>query len=150
MEGLHLHAEPVRDPVTDRKAGENAARRVESSPPARRGAPVGIGAAGDFGVARVDELVAPARPVVALPVQRDARREIRPEIRTQVEAGALLVGHGARSRQEAARDEGGSQSYQGSLAQDGREARFHRISSKSGASDTTPARAASEGTITVE
>ena len=89
-------------------------------------------------------LVAPARPVVALPVQRDARREVRPEIRTQVEAGALLVGHGARSRQEAARDEGGSQSRQGSFARDGREARFHRISSKSGASGTTPARAAIE------
>ena len=150
MEGLPLQAEPVRDPATGRKAGENAARRVESSLPTRRGAPVGIGAAGDFGVVRVDELVAPARPVVALPVQRDARREIRPEIRTQVEAGALLVGHGAGSRDEAARDKGGSQSHQGSFARDGGGTRFHRISSKSGASGTTPARAASEGTITVE
>ena len=143
MEGLHLQAEPVRDPATGRKAGENAAGRVESSLPARRGAPVGIGAAGDFGVARVDELVAPARPVVALPVQHDARREVRPEVPSQVEPGALLVG-GSGRRNAKDRDRSGRQTGREPLAPDGSEMRFQRISSKSGASGTTPARAAIE------
>ena len=64
---------------------------------------------------------------------------------TPTSDGSRGYAGGIRSgRQEAARDEGGSQSRQGSFARDGGGTRFHRISSKSGASGTTPARAAIE------
>ena len=87
---LRLDPQAPAEPVAGRQSRQDARGAVVPGLPARARPPVRIRAAGDLREAGVDELVATAGPVVAVPEQRNSRRDVDSDLLAQIETGCRL------------------------------------------------------------